>query len=397
MGDTRFGFTTHFDQLGSLPFWNPPVMMPLIAETGVQWIRDDWNWSLGERSPGVYSLFAPKQVWVDMAHDFGLSFCAILDPNLNNIYADPYDPTAAANYCAWLVQQEGPKIAAIEVTNEPFNYYAGVEGTNWQSKLVTLTQAVYTAVHAVSDTLVIGYGAQGTEILNMISMGGAVDGVVYHPYDSGNNIPETTYEPIYTNYANWVATLRAATSMPIYETERNGSLTGGNTAEYWMACWNARRLLQSSGLGVEHSFIYDFADSSNQSIMDPYYNKRQTWFVLQRVMNALEGLTTTGTGVTLTPGASNFDIADFYSYVFSGPSSTVAAVWLGNHNPGSPPTPGSGTITFTVNNTFSKPIIVDTVKGITLPLSVYNFSLVGNQMSVFAFPISDAPRMIIIR
>lgn len=393
--DDRLGFTTHFDQQGGSPYYNPPVLMPLIAQSGATYIRDDWNWSIHETTPGVYPpVRADKQAWLDSAQANNLKVVAILNPNLNKIYADPYDPTAAANYCVNLMQQVGSKIAVLEITNEPNNYYAAVEGVNWIPKLVTLTDAIYLAVKAVSpSTLIIGYGANGRQVLDLLAIGSPyIDGVVYHPYDAGDNVAEHVFEPPYTNYLQWVAAIRAATGVPIWETERNGS--GG--PEYYMALWNARRFLMSYGIGVEHTLIYDFADTSTQSVVDNNYGKRQAYYVLQRIQDFLYGLTTTGVGVTLTPGASDFDLVDFFSYVFAGASRTVAAVWLGNHTPIAPPAPCSGTVAFTVLNAItSASIIVDLVRGITIPLSSYNTSVSGNVLSVFAFPITDHPLMIV--
>jgi hypothetical protein len=396
MPDDRVGFSTHFDQIGGSPYWASRIVMPLIQASGVQYVRDDWNWSLGEVTPGVYTMNASKLDWLQVAAEYGLKVVAILNPNLNKIYADPYDPTAAANYCAWLMGQVGSMIDTIEVTNEPNNYYAGVEGSNWEAMLVTLTDTIYHAVKAVSpNTRIISYGGQGAQVLSMLGMGSPyLDGVVYHPYDAGDNVPEHVYEPPFTSYVPWVQAVRAATGVPIWETERNGS--GGG--EFYFNVWNSRRFLLSYGLGIEHSFLYDFTDTSNQSVMDNNYGKRQAYYAMQAVMNAMNGVTTTGVGVTLTPGQSNFDLTDFYSYVYAGPSKTVAAVWLGNHAPNAPPLPGSGTVTFTVLNSLtSASVIVDIVKGITVPLTSYNISLVGTQLSVFAFPITDHPQMIIVQ
>jgi hypothetical protein len=169
--DDRFGFATQFDQQGASPNWNPDVVMPLIAATGAGWIRDDWNWKLNETSAGVYRVQPAKQHWLDMAAANGLKVVAVLQYP-TSFYADPWDPQSAANFCAWTAKTEGSKIAAFEITNEPNNSYAATEGRDWKAKLVRLTNAVAKAVRAVSpQTLVIGYGAQGQQIIDMLGMG----------------------------------------------------------------------------------------------------------------------------------------------------------------------------------------------------------------------------------
>ena len=90
----------------------------------------------------------------------------------------------------------------------------------WETKLASLTNAVATAVHAANPSIqVIGLGAQGTQIFNMLAMGTLMDGVVYHPYANGNNIPDTTYEWEYLDYGSWIQVLDSKPVLPKWETE----------------------------------------------------------------------------------------------------------------------------------------------------------------------------------
>lgn len=391
MGDNRFGFSTHFDQ------GNPVSALPVIFNTGVSYIRDDFNWTLVEKVKGIYDPTGLKPFW-QQAFNAGLKCVAICGSYSGNpIYTDPFDATGLANFCAF-VAQTFPGIV-IEVTNEPNNTYQGAEGVGWQTKLVTLTTACYDAVHAVSSTSpVIGYGAQGQDILTMLGMGGRIDGVVYHPYDPGDNVPEHIYSFGYTtSYTTWVSALRGVTSKPIWETERNSSYGG----EYQSAVWNARRYLLSLGLGIEHSFLYDFMDTNPaQSLVDLALNPRQPYYVLQRIIKYLGPLTVTAPP-TITPGASDFDVADLYTYAFSGLHSTVATAWLGNHTPNyivgaGPPNPGTGTVTFPVSNPItSASKVVDPVRGFEIPLSTYRTAFNSGSLSVFNFPINEVPLLIV--
>jgi hypothetical protein len=49
--DDRVGVCTHFSQN-----WSPDLVMPLIAKSGAGWIRDDFNWSALEPTPGNYRI-----------------------------------------------------------------------------------------------------------------------------------------------------------------------------------------------------------------------------------------------------------------------------------------------------------------------------------------------------
>jgi len=126
-------------------------------------------------------LWECKQAWLDAAYVNGLKVVAVLNYP-PSFYSSPWSPaTRAANFCAWLAQYEGPKIAAIEVINEPNNKFASQVGADWKQVLVTLTTAIYEAVHAASpNTQVIGYGGQASQVLDMLAVEGKVNGVVYH-------------------------------------------------------------------------------------------------------------------------------------------------------------------------------------------------------------------------
>jgi hypothetical protein len=391
--DSRFGFSTHFDQ-----GWNPATVIPQILTTPAQYIRDDMNWQVIEGvTQGVYNASAIKPFW-NIAITAGLKCVAIIGANNGNpLYANPFDPTGMANFCVWLVGQLPTLI--LEILNEPNNVYAGQEGVTWPSQYVTLINTVTTAVNAVSpSTIIIGYGGQGSQVLTMLANGTpTANGVVYHPYDPGNNISAQAYEPPYTDYGVWVSAVRAVTSLPIWETERNFS-PGGAAQEYYGGVWNSQRLLQSYGLGIEHTFLYDFEDGSLQSAMNSSLRPLQTYFVINRVLGPLQGLMSTGAGVNLIPGASNFDMADFISFVFSSVTSTVAALWLANHSPGFPPMAGQGTVSFPCSNSVgADSYVMDTVRGLSFPLGSFSTTFTGGVFTIFAFAISDHPMMIVLK
>jgi hypothetical protein len=340
-GDDRLGFCTHFDQQGGSPNWNPKYLMPKIAATKAAWIRDDWNWGVCEASPGVYSVPSSKQAWLDAAFANGLKVVAVLNYP-PKFYPNPWSPaTRAANFCAWLAQHEGLRIAAIEVINEPNNTFASQVGADWKHVLVTLTTAIYDAVHAVSpDTQVIGYGGQGSQVLDMLAMGGRVDGVVYHPYDKGDAIAESVYEPPYYDYLTWVNTVKAATKLPIWETE--WAIDRGRS-EYQSAIFDCRRLTTALWLGVKHTFIYDFCDSdTGQSVIDYYYHPRQNYFAIDRLFSVLTpDLVADQHAVGVTSSDPAFDSKNFMGFTFESgdpayPKKSCAVVWFGHIISGEP-------------------------------------------------------------
>ncbi|MEY2607892.1 MAG: polysaccharide biosynthesis protein PslG [Verrucomicrobiota bacterium] len=391
-GDDRFGFATHFEQ-----GWPSNPVMQAIASTGVSYIRDDlnaWSW---EPSRGVYVHPSWDMGWLNAAKANGLKVVAILGPNSH--YTDKYDPVAMSNLAAWIAKTG--LVTAFEVTNEPNNDYASHEGSTWKTKLVALTNAVTAAVHAVNPSIqVIGLGAQGTQIFDMLAMGTTMSGVVYHPYgNEAGYIPESTYEWEWRDYGSWIQVLDSKTRLPKWETEwgtgTTTTFTNTNQAEFI-----ARRLLQASGLGVEHSFIYEFEDNGPEHYGVDSSNPttpKIAFYVVQRIISTLAGVHG-GTSFVTVNSVANGDVADVKAFAYQGSiNKTVVAFWFGNYDPRTPPAASTCQLTFTVPHPYTQPYVMNAVTGAQVPLSSYNWSQSGIQCSVAGLPISDQPLIIVMQ
>ena len=257
-------------------------------------------------------------------------------------------------------------VTTFEITNEPNNAYAAYEGANWETKLVTLTNAVTAAVHAVNPSIqVIGLGAQGTQIFDMLTMGTTMDGVVYHPYGDGAGfIPETTYEWEWRVYAPWIQALSSKTSLPKWETEWGVGTTSTFTNED-QADFLARRLLEASGLGVQHSFIYEFQDNGPElygvDSSDPTTPK-VSFYVVKRIVSTLAGVKGGTSSVTIN-SVANGDVADVEAFAYQGSTKTVVAFWFGNHDPRTPPSSSKCQLTFTVPRAFTRAYVMTPLTG----------------------------------
>jgi hypothetical protein len=403
-GNDHVGFATHFQAE-----WNPDQVMPMIADSGVGWIRDDWSWETSEKSKGVYQVPPDQQHWLNVAQTNGLKVVVVLNPN--PIYADPYDPVAASNFCAWLAKTEGAKIGAIEVGNEPNNLYASIEGPDWKAKYVTLLNSVYLAVKASHfPTAVIGTGSQGASELSLLAMGIQADGVTYHPYPTEiTDAPETVHEPPYTEYSAWVQSVQAASKLPIWETAW-GIPTYNVISEYNQAMFDARRLLESLGLGVKHTFVFDAKDEDNLTTvasgmygaMRDSLDPKQSYFVMQRLTAALTDAEATGTGVQVNTQGSDpdFDFTAFKGYVFQDTVNhrSVIAVWIGGA-----PTDVSNDVSYLSQITFTVPfphtysLVIDAITGETIRVGTYKYSQAGTQFTLYHFPITSTPKIIIMQ
>jgi hypothetical protein len=390
-GDDRFGFATHFEQ-----GWPSNPVMQDIASTGVSYIRDDLLASSWEGSPGVYRQPAWDMGWLTAAKTNGLKVVAVLGPN--SLYADNYDPIAMSNLAVWIARTG--LVTAFEITNEPNNAYSAYEGPTWQTKLVALTNAVTAAVHAANPAVqVIGLGGQGTQVFNMLAMGTTADGVVYHPYSYANHTPETTYEWQYLDYGGWTQALALKTLLPRWETEwglgTTSTFTNTNQAEFI-----ARRLLQEAGLGIEHSFIYEFLDNGTElDGVDSVYptTPKPAFYAVQRIISALTGVQG-GTSYVTVGSVANGDLADVKAYAYQGTiNKTVVSVWFGNHDPLSPPPASTCKITFTVPHAHTSSYVMNALTGTQVPVSSYKWSQSGNQFTISNLPISDQPSIIVLK
>jgi hypothetical protein len=389
-GDDRFGFATHFEQ-----GWPPNPVMQAIASTGVSYIRDDLSTGSWEPSTGVYVQPSRDMAWLNAAKANGLKVVGILGPNWH--YADKYDPVAMSNLAAWIAKTG--LVTAFEITNEPNNAYASYEGSTWKTKLVALTNAVTAAVHAVNPSIqVIGLGGQGTPTFDMLAMGTTMDGVVYHPYDTGTCIPESTYEWQWRDYGSWIQALSSKTTLPKWETEwgigTTATFTNTNQAVYV-----ARRLLQASGLGVQHSFIYEFEDNGPELYGVDSSNPttpKIAFYVVQRIISTLAGVRG-GISLVTVNTVANGDVADVKAFAYQGSiNKTVVAFWFGNHDPRTPPAASTCQLTFIVPHPYTQPYVMNAITGAQVALSSYSWSQSGNQCTVAGLPISDQPSIIVM-
>jgi hypothetical protein len=371
--------------------------MQYIASTGVSYIRDDLNAGSWEPNKGVYALPSRDMAWLTAARANGLKVVGILGPNWH--YQDNYDPAAMSNLATWIAKTG--LVAAFEVVNEPNNAYARYEGSNWEAKLAALTNAVTAAVHAVSPSIqVIGLGAQGTQIFDMLAMGTTMDGVVYHPYGNGYGfIPESTYEWEWRDYGTWIQVLSSKTKLPKWETEwgigTTSTFTNTDQAEFI-----ARRLLEAAGLGVDHSFIYEFQDNGPELYGVASSNPttpKIAYYVVQRIVSTLAGVEG-GTSFVTVNSVANGDFTDVKAFAYQGPiTKTVVAFWFGSYDPRTPPPASTCELTFNVPNVFIQPYVMNAITGNQVPLSSYSWSQNGTQVSVAGLPISDQPQVIVMQ
>jgi hypothetical protein len=347
------------------------LLFPEFPPAGFGWIRDDLSWPKFEPVRGQYALPQSFINWVTIAGQNGLKVDLCLAYG-NSLYADPYDVAAFTNAVAWLAPQlkAYPAVQAIEILNEPNNASFQVEGSSWKQKYVALLNSTDTAIKAAYPQMtVIGLGAQAGDDFAMISLGAIADGSTAHPYPIGLPVPESAYEPPYFTFANFCLAWVLHDTRPRWDTEW-GVATGTNlnTTQYTQALSIARRVCQSMGVGVSHTFNYDFMDDANQTfgIVDASLNQKQSYQAVQRVMPWLTGSVQSG-GVFVNPIYSDitFDYASFYGFAFQNGAISVGVAWTGNSYPSQAFfTSHQGRLSFTHPGTHSV-VALNAVTGVT--------------------------------
>jgi hypothetical protein len=399
--DDRLGIDTHFSQN-----WDLNTVMPLVVQSDFGWIKDDIYWSEFEKTKGVYQVPRKVQNWINLANQYGLKICACI-PYGNELYADPYDPTAYSRFAAWLAQKFAGKIQAIEVCNEPNDNFKSKE-TDWWHKYVNLLNVSAQAIKAVNPQLtVIGLGANPNENYGMMAIGISplVDGLTDHPYGWGIlGLMGSQSFPSFVN--EWRTHARKYnTTTAMWLTEWGNSTfklpSGFVVTEQMQAQWEAARLIESHALGVEHSFIYVFKDESD----DPHSNyanyglihtnlaAKQALGTINRVTRLLDGLKPNSQLPFTYDVPSNFVWQDYRAYRFDAVdgSKALIAFWQASHQ-GSAVSlkihqPGAKTVT-----------LCDLLSGNQKPLS-FSWDLNDSNTGtvVMRVSVSDTPQLVLIQ
>jgi hypothetical protein len=288
-------------------------MVPLIAQSGVGWIRDDFPWDTMEKEKGVYDIPPETMNWISAVSAAGIKIDLVFNYG-NKIYADHYDPDAFAAAAAWTARTLAGKIQAMEILNEPANFgfskfydngqqdWSGLQKDGsvapYVSKYVNLINTAARAIRAANpDLKIIGLGMSPGANFHALAMGIAseVDGITDHPY-SPRSAPEIVpykatpgilkRDGIFTadekgSFASQIKMYQARSARyngprQIWLTEQGwptflqtkpsqyAGFSEGAQARYLL-----RRLAESLGLGVTASFIYDLRDDGQ----NPSYNE----------------------------------------------------------------------------------------------------------------------------
>ena len=437
--DDRIGVSVHFSQ-----GWSIDSVMPMIAQLGIGWIRDDLSWAELERQKGVYEIPKKTRLWINAARRHGLKVLLILN-FANPLYSDPYDPKAYARAAAWLAKELKDEIHAIEVLNEPNNFgFRDTYGGAWNGfepdqsvspyvrRYVDLLNAAARAIKASNPSMqVIGLGAPPPASFRMIELGLArgVDGITDHPYSSGmpEIIPYSAdadrikRDGIATadasgTFVSQVSMFRTqarkfGATQAVWHTEWGHPTTRSRPeklglSEEGQAAYILRRLLESRAIGVQHTFIYLFKDEGlnpysdyeNFGLVRNDLSRKQAYFVIQRATNLLSATEAVQAGngaqikVDHTTTQSGLD-PRCYTFASSNKRTVLVAFWEPTPWVASPSV-SQATITLPSSAKPQRAWIYDLLSGAKTEITLRKSE--RNRASVDV-SISGVPQMLIVR
>ncbi|AHF91168.1 hypothetical protein OPIT5_14070 [Opitutaceae bacterium TAV5] len=314
-GDARpplnynMGVATHFaHKTPWMKTWDAERHIPMIADLGVGWIRDEITWRDVEPRRGQYRISENTRKWIDIANAHGLKIIACFNNDNRENYEDRWDPVAYGRAAAWLAKELDGKIHAIEILNEPFGGYAktftGGKPHNWAGRepdgsvspwIAHYAKLLNTAADAIKAAnprmTVIGLGNVMPQNYHHLEMGVSrnVDAITDHPY-SFRSPPEIVPHPDNETYRKRVGFAVADASGTFASYVRmclEKSRQHNGPSRYWItesgwttyregdpkkkplyagfseaaqARYAQRRLVEGLAVGVEVNILYDFLD-----------------------------------------------------------------------------------------------------------------------------------------
>ncbi len=300
----RVGVNTHFAQR-----WDLDAILPLVAQSGVGWIRDElyWDnveWGSVEKENGIYKIPEKSLRWINAAHAAGLKIVLIFNGSCSHYKPDIYNSDAYAKAAAFVAKELTGKVQAMEILNEPANFgfskhYGGVwnglekDGSisPWVPKYVELLNKTAKAIKAANPQMkVIGLGSVAPVNFRQLAMkiDSRVDGITEHPYSYQTQPEIQGFNAGMLERDGIVVADEKGTFASLIQGYRQQSAKHAGPREIWLTEWGwstfsehktqqfaaftrsaqakyaLRRLMESLGLGVDVTVMYDFKDDFDE-------------------------------------------------------------------------------------------------------------------------------------
>lgn len=323
--------------------------LDILTEAGIGMVRDDFNWQGCEDGADNFKMPPRFRAYAEALHARGIALNCIFNGR-STVHANPYDPQAAAKWCAWAVKEFGDTVNDYELWNEPHNfgfrqhYQKGTKDNDgWMRKFVDCSRACRDAIRAVRPQANILLTAEDVPAFfnRMIEFGIARDNDVlsFHPYCHAQIRPER--EMFFKDDGAAIRKLAAARGgahrfriteagwTTVISTNMTHAFVGcyPRATYHDQARYMVRMFLLARSLGIESAMQYDFRNDGS----DRYYTENNFGLVHEdyspKPSLAAVAFMTRLIGHAQPQGALSKDRQKYRIYRFKDSARDVLAGW----------------------------------------------------------------------
>ena len=265
--------------------------LDILSEAGIGMVRDDFGWAECEDGKDGFKMPPRFRAYAEALHARGIALNCIFNGK-SKVHANPFDPQAAAKWCAWAVKEFGDTVNDYELWNEPHNFgfrqhyqKDPKDNDGWMRKFVECSRACRDAIVAARPQANVLLTAEDVASFfnRMIELGIARDNDVlsFHPYCHAQIRPER--EMFFNDDGASIRRLAAAHGgahrfriteagwTTVMSTNMTHAFVGcyPRSTYHDQARYMIRMYLLARALGVESAMQYDFRNDGP----DRYYTE----------------------------------------------------------------------------------------------------------------------------
>lgn len=323
--------------------------LDILTEAGIGMVRDDFGWAGCEDGKGGFRMPTRFRAYAEALHARGIALNCIFNGSSRE-QADPYDPQAAARWCAWAVKEFGDTVNDYELWNEPHNFgfrqhyqKDPKDNDGWMRKFVECSRACRDAIVAARPQANVLLTAEDVEpyLRRMIEFGIARDNDVlsFHPYCHSQIRPER--EMFFRDDGAAIRKLAGehggahrfriteAGWTTVMSTNMTHAFVGcyPRSTYHDQARYMVRMYLLARALGIESAMQYDFRNDGS----DRYYTENNFGLVHEdyspKPALAAVAFMTRLVGHAQVQGALSKDRAKYRIYGFKDGAREILAAW----------------------------------------------------------------------
>lgn len=323
--------------------------LDILSEAGIGMVREDFIWESCEVGKDGFRMPPRFRAYAEALHARGIALNCILNGR-SKAHENPYDPKAAAKWCAWAAKEFGDAVNDYELWNEPHNFgfrqhvqKGSKDNDGWIRQFVACSRACRDAILAVRPGANVLLTAEDVEpfFKRMVELGIARDNDVlsFHPYCHAQIRPEREmfFRDDGASFRRLAAEHGGAHRFRITEAGWT-TVSSTNMTHAFVGCYPrssyhdqaryvVRMFLLARALGIESAMQYDFRNDGP----DRYYTENNFGLVHEdcspKPALAAIAFMTRLVGHARPQGALSKDREKYRIYLFADGMREVLAAW----------------------------------------------------------------------